>query len=337
MYKNYICILTVALLLFSCRGGKNSTAPADKNTSSSETVICYTEDSLYNSAFNEILAMLEDREPLSVKRAAFLIEWAYLRGELDYGQFCDRIASTAEKLNRFIDQSGVRQYRTSGNYALFEYFTKPNWMNGNKPFTYDFEDFSGHDDYTKLFVSNVMEAHTGQCRSLPIYYMILADEIVAESFLAQAPNHLYIKHRGEDGRWVNLELTNGTFVADEFFTSTTEISRDAIRNKVYLDAMSEKETITFLLAELTHGYEKLYGYDDFVLLCCDKSLEYYPQNIPALMMKYNAVAAIGAEYHRRLIETQVRIDELGYRDMTEEQYLEWVQSMEAEKQRLQVM
>ncbi len=329
--------MAVALLLFSCRGEKNSTAPADKNISSPETVIRYTEDSLYNSAFNEILFMLEDREPASVKRAVFLIEWAYLRGELDYGQFCAHIASTAENLNTFIGQAGVRQYRTAGNYALFEYFTKPNWMNGNKPFIYDFEDFSGHDDYTKLFVTKVMDTHTGQCRSLPLYYKILADEIGAESFLAQAPNHLYVKHRGEDNEWVNLELTNGTFVSDEFFISTTEISRDAIRNKVYLNAMSEKETIAFLLAELTHGYEKLYGYDDFVLLCCDKSLKYYPQNMPALMVKYNAIASIGAAYHRRLIETQARIDELGYRDMSDEQYLEWVQSMETEKQRRQAM
>lgn len=40
----------------------------------------------FDSAYNEIVAMLEDEKPLSVKRSVFLSEWAYLDGKLDYEQ-----------------------------------------------------------------------------------------------------------------------------------------------------------------------------------------------------------------------------------------------------------
>lgn len=297
-----IALLTTCFLLY--RDNKSNTPSETKKGIS---VIAYCpNDEYYNAAFRNILAMLEGSTPVSIKRAAFLIEWAYLQGRLDYKQFCNDISQTVRGLNSFIDQAGVRQYRTAGNYALFEYFTKPNWMNGNKPFSYDFEDFTGTDDYTKQFVTKVMRTHTGQCRSLPMYYKILAEEIGAEAYLAQAPNHLYIKHLGEDNKWVNVELTN--------------------------------------------GYQRLYGYNEFVILCCDKSLQYYPHNISALITKHNAARTIGLAYldetgnkidstakanHNRWRETAKRIEELGYRDMPKDNYLEWVTTMKTEKQKLQ--
>jgi len=343
--KVIVSITVTGLIFTSCRNNNTLTIESSQEEQSE---IIYTEDVFYNSAYNEILAMLEGRQAVSIKRAAFLIEWAYLKGELDYDQFRDDISRTAKDLNSFIDAAGVKQYRTAGNYALFEYFTKPNRMNGNKPFRYDFEDFTGTDDYTKQFVTKVMRTHTGQCRSLPMYYKILAEEIGAEAHLAQAPNHLYVKHLGEDNKWVNIELTNGNLASDAHIISSMGISAESIRNRVYLDAMSEKETLAFLLQELTHGYERLYGYDEFVILCCNKSLGYYPHNMPALLTKYNAARAIGMAYnqangnridsaaqanHDRWRETRDRIEELGFRDMPREEYLRWVNDREAEKQR----
>ena len=38
----------------------------------------------YVSAFNEMSDMLAGRDSLSIKRAVFLAEWAYYKGNLDY-------------------------------------------------------------------------------------------------------------------------------------------------------------------------------------------------------------------------------------------------------------
>jgi len=41
-----------------------------------------TQSSLYNVAYLEISDMLDGKKPLSIKRAVFLAEWAYLDGKV---------------------------------------------------------------------------------------------------------------------------------------------------------------------------------------------------------------------------------------------------------------
>lgn len=91
--------------------------------------------SFYDSAFREISGMLDGTERLSVKRAVFLQEWTFLDGELDYDEYFSGIDSTAQAIIRFIRARNLQNFRTGGNYALFEYFSRPYSMNGYKPFT----------------------------------------------------------------------------------------------------------------------------------------------------------------------------------------------------------
>ena len=84
--------------------------------------------------------MLDGKIPLSIKRAVFLAEWAYLDGELDYDAYCLGIDTAVAFLQRFIASNGLEQYKTRKNMALTEYFFRPYSGNRHKPFTYDFDD-----------------------------------------------------------------------------------------------------------------------------------------------------------------------------------------------------
>lgn len=160
-------------------------------------------------------------------------------------------------------------------------------------FIYDNEDFGGSADLTKLFVSKVMRTHSGQCRGLPMYYKVLAEAIEAEAHITFAPQHLFIRHRDEMGpnKWVNVELTTQSLSREIFYIERFNIGDQAIRNKVYLYPLTDKETVAYLLSEmLVTGYLRKYNdYDDLVWLCVTKSLEHYPQNINALQNKANRV------------------------------------------------
>ncbi len=213
-------------------------------------------DAYYNQAYLEMADMLDDKAPLSIKRAAFLIEWAYLEGDLDYDEFCLGIDTVANYIRRFIEVNNLDQYKTGDNFALFEYFAKPYSGNGYKPFTYDYDDFGGTDDYTKVFVSKLMRTHSGQCRSLPFYYKILAEAIGAEAYISLAPQHYFIRHRDETdpNKWINVELTGPSLSREIWLIENFGISDVAIRNKVYLYPLSDRETVALLLSELPHGY-----------------------------------------------------------------------------------
>ena len=356
MKLNYGFILLI-ILMISCQSGEKETVMPEteisiekeipKVSEPKDTIV--TSDKYFNSAYNEIWRMLKGEQPLDFKRAVFLTEWAYKEGKVDYGSFSNEISSIAQKLQQFIQQKGVSQYKTSGNYALFEFFTRPNWMNGNSPFVYDFEDFTGKQDWEQTFVTKLINTHEGQCRSMPYLYKILAEEINAKAHLAVAPNHFYIKHLDENEKWVNIELTNGNFSSDAWMISSTGMSAEAIQNGIYMEALDLKQSVAYCLTELSQGYEKKYGYDDFVVLCCNTTLEYFPKSIHTMMFKHNALMTIGKkelqalkgrnptpEMEQRFAEfkrNEAIIESLGYREMSAEKYEQWLKTVEAEKQK----
>ncbi|CCZ09756.1 uncharacterized protein BN783_01030 [Odoribacter sp. CAG:788] len=305
-----------------------------------------THSTLYNQAYLEMADMLDGKTSLSIKRAVFLQEWAYLDGNLDYDEYCTGIDTVATFLRNFITANGLDQYKTAGNYALFEYFSRPYSGNGHKPFTYDYEDFGGTDDFTKLFVTKAMRTHSGQCRSLPVYYKILAEAIGAEAYIAFAPQHLFIRHRDEmePNKWVNVELTTQSLSREISYIENFGITDAAIRNKVYLNPLTDKETIAYLLSELATGYLRKYeNYDDFTWLCANKSIEHYPQNITALHQKGNIINIRLMEYlayngrvyddYARLLDDKWKenfelVKELGWTEMSDEVYEKLLQDTE---------
>lgn len=328
---------------------KLSHASLQQKAKSSKVAMSEAKDVYYQQAYQEITAMLVGKQQLSFKRAAFLVEWAHFGGNLSYDQFCADINEIVLQLHKFIDQKGVRQYQTAGNYALFEFFTKPHSMNGNQPFTYDFIDFYGGEDWSSVFVTKLLKTHKGQCRSLPYLYRILAEEMNAAAHLAIGPNHCYIKHIGEDGKWVNVELTNGNFATDAWMISSMDISAEAIKNKIYMDALSLQESVAYCLSDLAQGYARKYDrLDNFIIACCDATLQYYPHSIHTLILKYNTMNHQGlnhvkqhgyvttpdmAAHHKIFKATERKIDSLGFRQISQEKYEAWAKSMEAEEQK----
>jgi hypothetical protein len=57
---------------------------------------------LYKNAYVEITQMLEEKTPISFKRAVFLMENAFLKGSLQYEQFNKQIGAIGEKLKVLI-------------------------------------------------------------------------------------------------------------------------------------------------------------------------------------------------------------------------------------------
>lgn len=243
----------------------------------------------YRQAYLEMADMLDGKIPLSIKRAVFLAEWAYYDGDLDYDAFCYGIDTAVAFVQRFIATNELDQYKTGKNLALTEYFFRPYSGNGHKPFIYDFSNVSTNDDFTHQFVSKVMRTHHGQCRSLPMYYKVLAESLGAEAYIAYAPAHVFIRYRNEDKmypeEWVNVELTTHQITPEFFYKEHFEIPEKTIENKVYLAPLTDLETVASQLADLAFGYWSKYRcYDEFTRRCCEKSLEYYPQNFNGIII-----------------------------------------------------
>lgn len=305
----------------------------------------------YECAYSEYLDMLEGRKSLDFKKAVFIYENTYQKGKLSYDDFSNYFSELAIKLKNFIKSKGISTYKTAGQYAIFSYMYEPSVLNNNQIFKYDFNDFMGDKDWTNMFVTKVMRTKTGNCHGLPYFYKIISNELGAESYLAIAPNHMYIKHIDEKGKWVNIELTNGHVSSDAWIISSMGISAEAIKKGIYMDALTEKQSVALCLWDLAMSYEREYGYDEFVLKCCNTVINHYPTSIAALMTKQNCLQAIGKrqqeEAKKKGIEStpemekvykeyqalHKQIEELGYREMPQDLYEQWIKSVDEEKQK----
>jgi hypothetical protein len=191
----------------------------------------------------------------------------------------------------------------------------------------------GKEDWTKTFVSKLLVTHQGNCHSLPYLYKILADEMGAKAWLSLAPNHIYIKNQSQKISWYNTELTSATFPIDAWLMASGYITYESVVNRVYMDTLGVKQSLALCLVDLAQGYQrKQVNYNpDFALKCVDLALQYYPQYINALLLKADILKQLSvnkaqqdSQTTQELIGICDKIYDLGYREMPESMYLEWL-------------
>ncbi len=313
----------------------------------------------YNQAYGQLDTLLKQNHDASFKKAVFITENTFLGNTLNYEAFAMKIGQMAFLINAWAKGNPMREYRYADslnmtkNYGVF-ILMKDSIKIIRKdtsetlytiPFTYDFEDFNGKENWTKMFVTKLLYTYSGNCHNLPYLYKILADEVGASCWLSLAPNHIYIKNRCKKSGWYNTELTSGSFPVDAWITGSGYIPLEAIQNGIYMDTLSNQQAIALCVLDLAKGYEfqtKNY-YDGFIIQCCDLVLKYHPKNVQAILLKAETLKRIYDKQDKVSDSAAVtfgvmeslytRLFELGYREMPEGMYREWLQSVVKEKEK----
>ncbi|MCO6173628.1 hypothetical protein NHF50_01075 [Flavobacterium sp. NRK F10] len=332
--KHYILSITLFLALI----GK-SMAQEQKN--------------LFEDSYSLLNEMLQDESKYTFKKAVFSVENAYFDGRLDTVFINDEI-DLLTRLSRSLIQDRFLAYLEKDKPTVNKWAsvyqvmndTIPIYINDKlyryQPFGYDFNDVFGHQNRENLFVSKLLVTRKGNCRSLPYLYKILCEELGTDAHLALAPNHVYIKHRSIKDGWYNTELTSGIFPIDAWIMASGYIHLDAITNGVYMKALNNKESIALLLIDLAENYNTKYPNNDgqFVLKCCTLAIKCYSNFANALLLKAEtdkrllAFVADEATFNTKLkqLEQQyAHIHEIGYRNMPESMYLNWLVSLKTER------
>lgn len=318
----------------------------------------------FRKASEKLNRMLSGAEPLNLKQAIFTIENAYFADKLDYQRFDKEIQDliTIAKLKAAQDGYNWKNQQTR-NIMLFRVMADtlkvklPSQESNitSYPMQYDFEDYTGKQNWSKMFVTKLLSSKSGQCHSLPLLYLILCEETGTQANLAFSPSHTYAKFKDQSGNWHNLELTNGRIVSDAFILGSGYITAEALKNRIYMVPLSKEQTIAQCLADLAKEYTKKYGYDDFVSRCVDTTLKYDTTNIFARQVKSDyqslrfdyVVNQVGRpspdilkmRYPKiyQLLEERNKsyqiIDESGYQEMPEQAYEEWLNSVNKEKEK----
>ena len=195
-------------------------------------------------------------------------------------------------------------------------------------------------------MTKLMNTHKGNCHSLPYLYKIIADELGAKCWLALAPNHIYIRNYSKKDGWYNTELTSGEFPIDAWLTASGYIPLQAVQNELYCDTLSNQQAITLCLLDLAKGYERQTKnyYDGFILQCCDKVLEYHSADVKAMLLKAETLkrvyekqkkenSADASGTYNKMEQQYIRLYDLGYREMPEGMYRDWVMSVTKQREK----
>lgn len=314
----------------------------------------------YKNAFNKLSKMNADN--FSLKQAVFISENAFYEEQQNYDEFNDLIKRTGsfirEKMNEL-------NYDPNSNLAknliLFQFFSDTLEIKSkglkHLPLKYDFEDFWGRKDWSKMFVTKLLKTGKGQCHSLPLLYLMLANEIDAKAYLSLSPNHSYIKFQDDSNKWYNVELTNQMFTTSSFILQNGYITSEALQNDLYMKEQTKKQMMSDIYIDLVMGYTRKFGYDDFVKDVVNKSLELNPNNIRAyqtahsyllLSLKY-MTGKLGIDLSdkeqfkqinfypkavrlaKEIIALENKIDDMGYKEMPAQMYEDWLSSLKEQK------
>lgn len=311
----------------------------------------------YRLAYNQLVEMLGPDSVFSLIKAVHLVENAYFDEKLSFKKFSAMISKESSLCNEIIKQEKLNPNdNTVKNYAIQKLYSKDtkfsykdlNTIKTFKPLEYDFEDFRADKDWTKMFVTKLLLTGKGQCHSMPLLYLMLAEQLNAKAYLVLAPEHCYIEFPVGHGNLYNFETTQGKLVTDNAIMMSGFISSTAVKNRLYMDTLGKKELIALCLVDLEQGYINKYGYDSLVISINNKILSIDPNNIQAMMMKADfktyefkyAVNKIGrppveklSQYpdvyklYQDMHQYYDQVDNLGYQAMPPEAYQKWLQSL----------
>ena len=153
--------------------------------------------------------------------------------------------------------------------------------------------------------------------------------------------HIYIKNFSQQYGWYNTELTSRSFPSDAWIMASDYISADAIRSKIYMDTLSNQQSIGLCVLDLAKAYEyetKNY-YDGFILKCCNLVLQYHATNPMALLLKAETLkkvylkqkgenAPTAKQAYDDMEAAYITLAKLHYREMPKEMYDKWVKQMQ---------
>ncbi len=308
----------------------------------------------YHRAAVELRQMLIGQAPISLTRAVYLVENAFLEDRLDSARYAQAIDSLIQDARSLALGTSNADWYAAIFRTLYDTVRVVNGKRIPRPrFRYDFEDYMGEQNWQQMFVVKLLITRSGNCHSLPLLYLILAQQLGIEAHLAFAPNHSFVRHRGQRGEWRNLELTTGNYITETSILASGFVKVEALRSGIYLKPLTKRELIAQCLVDLAQGYLwKLGPEDDFAQRLVDEAITAAPDNIHAWMLKamlaqhhMNRLLAqhqirtreamlqhpAARAYHDQIVSLHQKIEALGYAAMPNAAYEDWLKSLNAAK------
>src|SRR5690606_7496940 len=149
---------------------------------------------------------------------------------------------------------------------------------GHIPYYYDYIDATSEGDRRNYFVTKTLATGSGQCHTFPITYLILAEALGVNAWLAYNPMHSFIRYENNAGTVINYETTVDRFLPDAFYLETLPVMAEAQRNDLYVTNLSKKQVVASVLFDLAVNFTEEHWLSDksFIISCMNIAEAYFP-------------------------------------------------------------
>lgn len=160
--------------------------------------------------------------------------------------------------------------------------------NGTRPFTYDHADPYGLDLQNKL-LATYLDTRKGNCVSMPILHLIVAERLGLNVSLSTAPLHVFVRYTNpNNGRSLAIEATSGGNPTREiWYHERMGVTDQQVENGIYLGVLTKRETIAVMASTVTEWLMSQGRYEEAIEVA-DVLLEYYPKDIHAVLSRGSA-------------------------------------------------
>lgn len=227
----------------------------------------------YTNAIDFIMEMLEGKRKLSVKDAYYQAEAAFGNLQLNNQEYNTLIKSNADFIRQWLLEHrynindperlhfGIQKFMSDTLYI-----TLKGKRISHLPYYYDYIDFQAKEDQHNYFVTKTLASGTGQCHTFPVMYLILAEALGIEAFLAYNPKHSFIRFRNNKGTIISYETTVDRFMGDAFYLQTLPVMATAQKNNIYAYNMTKKQVVASVLYDLAANFVEEHWVADLQLI-----------------------------------------------------------------------
>lgn len=165
---------------------------------------------------------------------------------LDISATLNQLDLASETVTRMAGPSPSNRAKLN---AIRTYLYESGDWNERRPFQYDMTDPQGQKLSNRL-LGSYLDTRRGNCITMPILFLILADRMHLPVALSRAPLHFFIKYTDDvTGQTLNLETTSGGYPArDSWIREQMPMTDQAIANGLYLRALTRRETLAAMAA-----------------------------------------------------------------------------------------
>ncbi|GMN04553.1 transglutaminase family protein [Erythrobacter sp. MTPC3] len=209
---------------------------------------------------------------------------AIIAPELDEAAMTAEIDQLANAANRIAANGSDVDKLKAARQVIYEAGT---W-NGNRPFVYDHDDPYGQTLRNKL-LATYLDTRRGNCVSMPILQLIVAERLGLNVSLSTAPLHLFMRYTNPtNGRSIAIESTSGGHPTRESeYFEQMGVTQAQVDSGIYLGVLTKRESIAVMASTVTEWLMSEGRYDDAIAVA-DVLLEYYPIDVHAMLTRGSA-------------------------------------------------